>query len=314
MASMSHDAATRYHPEVLDEPWGVQEQWQAVGGVPLAMHYVTGLLRSDDGRSWMAMRSTFPVAARKLTLLERRAEESYHAVPNIDPYAGAVEYGCRDGVWGDWQPDGSALIESTDGALGWHESGLLDVSGDLLGTPPRCAVVESDVPIVYSMRWFAVDGKVTGVPVSGTAVLASVHLPGGYQLTSSPYIAEAQIAWAEFCNEFDDGTCESGLLVAGRQGFSVLAVGRSDGSASTSTSVSLTVVTGSGVPDFPEFARFDTDRGVWEARPLRAEGRWPIRSDLPGGHRLVEARIGRVGEQRSVRRSSGWLETYQERL
>lgn len=291
-------------------------QWQDVRGVPVSMHYVTGYLTSLDGsRTWMAMRSTMGGKARKLTLFELEEDGGFGDPPaRDDAYGGPVESGCRDGVWGEWRPNGSALIETTETTIGWHEDDLLDVRGRLLGEPPRMFVPHHEAPFGYSLRWFAVEGTVGGVEVTGTACLDVVHLPHGVSLMVTPYLTVGQIAWTEFCTEYDDGTFDCGALLYGREGFCAMLILAGDGRVLTTTEVSAQFASDGRDPEFPATVRYSGGGEEWVVEAAPDGGRWPLRTDLPDGHRIVRIVAKRVGDTRRVVRACGFVEGYMERM
>lgn len=308
---MSAQDERSYRPTLLVGPWDSAVQWEDAGSIPLAMHYATGFLTSPDGdRRWTAMRSTLGGQARKLTVLELGSDGGYGgALVEPDAYTGPLEVECRDGVWGDWRPDGAALFQCVGESFRWEEPDVLKLTGVLLGGPPRLMVPDPEAPYVYTTRWFAMAGRIRGEAVSGLVDFSSVHLSEGQQLISTPYV-DAHIAAVEFCNQFEDGTAECGHLLIGRQGYAAMSIRRSTGAALIATEVSATVAKDGGEPAFPATARFRGEGEDWVWQALPTGGRWPMRTDFPDGHRLVEGTVRRVGEDRPARRSAALLEVY----
>jgi hypothetical protein len=280
------------------------------------MHYLLGSLASTEtGRQWVAMRSTLPDRARKLAVLEAGPDGDFNQPVAVgEAYAGPLELACRDGVWGDWKPDGSALVTSTDTELVWNEEGVLRLSGSLLGSPPRFSLLHAEIPFAWTPRWFAVTGTMDGEAVAGQVLFATVHLPVGQPLVPSPYTSEYQLAWCEFANEFEDGTAECGLLLWGREGFAGVCVQRSDGSVLATSELSAELEIDDADVAFPAAVRFTAsgETFVWEALPKG--GRWPLRPDVAEDYRLIQGTVRREGERRPVRRASAFVEAYPDRF
>jgi hypothetical protein len=220
----------------------------------------------------------------------------------------------REGVWGDWLPDGSALLQCTESSFGWAEEGILEVSGTLVGTPPRLYVADAKIPFAWTTRWFAVTGTVHGEAVSGSAIFASVNLPTGQPLVPSPYTSEHQIAWCDFCTEFEDGTAETGLLLWGHNGFAAACVQRRDGTILATSEVTAKAEFDQGKPAFPAVVTYSAagETFVWEAQ--EKGGRWPLRPDVTKDYRLIQGAVRREGEQCTVRRAFAYIEAYESRF
>ncbi|HEX3610927.1 MAG TPA: hypothetical protein VHU88_04505 [Sporichthyaceae bacterium] len=294
---------------------GAQWQWEDAYGVPLSMHYVVANLTSQvSGRQWVAMRSTTADRARKLTVLEAGSDGDFDQKVDCEAYDGPLTLERREGVWGDWLPDGSALLHCTESSFGWSEEGILEVSGTLVGTPPRLYVPNPEVPFAWTTRWFAVTGTIDGEAVAGSAIFASVNLPTGQPLVPSPYTSEYQIAWCDFCTEFEDGTAETGLLLWGNNGFAAACVQHSDGSVLATAEVTAKAEFDQGAPAFPAVVTFSAagEAFVWEAQ--EKGGRWPLRPDVAEDYRLIQGSVRREGEQRVVRRAFAYIEGYEGRF
>jgi hypothetical protein len=279
------------------------------------MHYVVANLTSQEsGRHWVAMRSTTADKARKLTVREAGPDGDFNQKVAGEAYAGPLALERREGVWGDWRPDGSALLQSTDSTFRWCEDGIFEVSGSLVGTPPRLYVPHAEIPIVWTTRWFAVTGTLGDEAVSGSLIFGSVHLPEGQPLVPSPYTSEYQIAWCDFCTEFEDGTTDSGLLLWGHDGFAAVCVQRSDGSILATPEVTAKAEYDSGDPAFPAVVTYSAngETFIWEAQAKG--GRWPLRPDVAEDYRLIQGAVRREGEQRAVRRAFAYVEAYESRF
>jgi hypothetical protein len=205
-------------------------------------------------------------------------------------------------------PDGFTRLEGRGSALTWTETDLVDVTGTAVGPACRLRLDDPAFPLLYTTRPYRVAGVVKGVPVTGAALLVTIHLPEGADLVASPLLSRLQIAWIEFVNELADGTFESGLLVHGREGLTGIAVNRSDGT--TLATADVTVDLENDADSLRRIVFTHRDESLtWEALP--SGGRWPTRADILDGYRF---RQGEVRRDETPRVSYAFAETFQDRM
>lgn len=303
-----------HQAQALINDVGAQWQWEDADGVPLSMHYAVANLISESGRHWVAMRSTTADKARKLTVLEAGPTGDFDRKVPGEAYAGPLTLERRDGIWGDWRPDGTALMQCTESTFAWDEEGIFAVTGRLVGSPPRLYVAHPRLPIAWTTRWFAVTGTIEGEAVSGSAIFASVNLPVGEPLVPSTYTSDLQNSWCDFCTEYEDGTVDSGLLLWGSDGFAAACVQRSDGTFLTDPDVSAKVEVDLGDPAFPVTVTYWAAGETFVFEAQDKGGRWPLRPEISEGYRLIQGAVRRVGEQRPVRRAYAYVEGYTDRF
>ena len=178
----------------------------------------------------MADPRLLPDKARYLHLSESKIGEDFtYAKDHNNSYSGPVEHGEREGKWGVWTPDGTALMLTWDDKMEWHDGDEVSLSGDLVGKGLQFFSPDQDVPSSYSSRLFRVRGSIKGTDVTGLVFHDSIHIGAGIDYIASPYIAKCEAAWVGFATEFDDGAVHSGHLVHGTDEFNIMIVHRTDG-------------------------------------------------------------------------------------
>jgi len=286
--------------------------WATVHGVPFAMQYVYGSLRSGDGTYWWPIRGAFTDRARFLHLPESRDGGDFVWAPEGEKsYSGPVQHEERDGWWGVWLPDGTSLLATNGPEIHWTEGDHLDLTGSLLGDAIQFFVPDAKEPLVYTSRLFRGEGTIKGVPVEGLFFHDSMHMPEDMNFILSSYLTELEAAWVAFATEFDDGTIHAGHLVWGTQGFDLMIVHRTDGPPIVAHDLDVEVAFDG---EFASEVRYTAGDETWVWEALPSGGHCPIRTDLPEGHRWSQGWVHRKGETRTPRCTEALMETYNGRL
>jgi hypothetical protein len=291
--------------------------WGRVNGVPMGMQYFYGSVRSAAGDYWWPIRGFYPNKARYLHLSESKVGEDFtYAKDHHNSYSGPVEQGEREGKWGVWTPDGTALMLTWDDKMEWHDGDEVSLTGDLVGKGLQFFSPDQEVPSSYSSRLFRVRGRIKGTEVSGLVFHDSIHIGEGIDYIASPYIAKCEAAWVGFATEFDDGTIHSGHLVHGTDDFNIMIVHRTDGPPLIARDIDVEVELEGEPFDEKAYPTKVTYTGggqtwIWEANE---GGRCPIRHDLEKGHRWRQGWVHQAGDTRKPVVTEALMETYNGRL
>lgn len=299
-------------------------------GLPVSMQYIYGSLRTKGGTYYWPIRGTYRHRARHLHLsvadrevvddgdrLSDRVGDFRYAVGTGEGYEGDVTWERRDGSWAVCKDDGEPLMSLGDTTLSWTEGAAVDLRGTIDGPALQFGVGNDEWPFVYTSRLFRVtDGLVEGEPVEGWVFHDTLHLPEGENFMTSPYQRQLQGAWVAFVTEYDDGAIHAGHLVHGLDGFTVLAVHRSDGPPLLSNVADVEVEV--DADDFPTRVSYvaGDQTWVWDGYSLSGSGRgrMPVRADIGPDHRWTQGIVRPLGETRKVVSAEALMETYQDRL
>ena len=285
--------------------------WNDMHGLPFAMQYAYGSLRSDDGMYWWPIRGAYTDRARFLHLSESRTGDDFIWAPEGDKaYTGPVVHEERDGWWGVWLPDGSSLLATNGPEFRWTEGDALDITGELVGDGMQFFVPDADEPLLYTSRLFRGTGTIKGTPVTGLFFHDSMHMPAGTNFILSSYLTALEAAWVAFATEFEDGTVHAGHLIWGTEGYDLMLVHRSDGPPIVARDLDVQVRFDGEFASEIRYSAGD-ETWVWEAAQ---GGHCPIRTDLPEGHRWSQGWVHREGETRRPACTEALMETYNGRL
>lgn len=291
-----------------------EQLFAPVNDLPLSMVYTIGILDAEDGSSWFPVRGFFTDVTRSARPMVAPPGGDYTLAPEAaDCYSGPVESGRRDASWGFRQPDGTSLLTLNGSDVELAEGGFLAIGGDAVGPACRLSVDHPDHPLVYTSRAFRVRGRIRDCAVDGVLFVDAIHTLPGRSLFPSPYVESLQVAWCSFANELVDGTWESGLLLAGREGYSAISV-QHDGQplAATGRLDSAAYDVEAAEPGFP---RRITVNGAGQSFDWRAPdaGRWPVMSHYAPDHRMRRGTLQRMGAG-PVLRSLALVEGYVDRM
>ncbi len=291
-----------------------QQLFAPVDGLPLAMVYTIGILDAEDGSSWFPVRGFFTDVTRSARPMEAPPGGDYTPAPEAaDCYSGPVTSGRRGDAWGYWQPDGTPMLTLGESDVALREGEFLNIDGEAVGPACRLSVDHPHHPLVYTSRVFRSRGRIRSSAVDGVLFVDTIHSLPGKSLFPSPYVEFMQQAWCSFANEFIDGTWESGILLAGRDGYSAISV--QHGGSPLAATGRLDAAAYEVEDAEPRFPRRVSMRGGghvfdWQAAPA---GRWPVMTHYAPDHRMRRGTLHRTGAG-PVRRSLALAEGYVERM
>jgi hypothetical protein len=284
-------------------------------GLPLSMVYLISFF-DEEGSSarWFSTRGFYRDRTRGIRIGEgtSRGELELDGQAEAAVYSGSVEIACEGRQWAVSQGDGLPILEGVGSDFRWTDGTLLRLSGHLAGPAVRITADDPDHPMVYTNIPLRVTGRVSGRPVDGAVLLSTAHMPEGKSYYPSPYVDRRQITWTEFLNENSDGSVENGVLIHGTEGFAVAAIGTSEGAA-VATHLE-TKIRNDGVPAFPSEIQYLLPADSITFSALACGGRFPVRTDMPGEHRLQRGTVRRAGALREPVRSFAFTESYQDRM
>ena len=158
-------------------------------------------MRSAAGDYWWPIRGFYPTKARYLHLSESKIGEDFrYAKDHNNSFSGPVEHGERDGKWGVWTRDGTALMLTWDDKMEWHDGDEVSLTGDLVGKGQQFFSPDRDVPSSYSSRLFRVRGSIKGADVTGLAFPRQHPHRRGDRLHRQPPHREMRSRLGWICN------------------------------------------------------------------------------------------------------------------
>lgn len=151
-----------------------------VFGLPAAMQYFFGSLRSADGRYFWPIRGSYRDRARHLHLSEGKFTGPTDMPTAVSDFTFAVEaagaheraaswVSTAPGSWAINRTDGRPPLVATDNtSLTWIEDDKLALHGMQRGVGVQFRVPNTEWPFMYSSRLFEVDsGQIDGCAVKG---------------------------------------------------------------------------------------------------------------------------------------------------
>src|SRR3954453_20740397 len=145
-------------------------------------------------------------------------------------------------------PGNSFSMRWTGGEFAWVETGLLDLSGPLIGSGTQWYLPRPDRRMMYCSQFYLGEGTLLGTPVWGFLGFDQVYLPQGVRLyVDDPWAGEQpeglELAWYTWGTRYTDGSWEVGQFAAGHGRSGVAFISTSDGAELSTTDITVEVTT-----------------------------------------------------------------------
>jgi hypothetical protein len=135
-----------------------------------------------------------------------------------------------------------ALTLSTE-TLRYEETGIIDVSGDLVAPPLQWFLPGPDSSLLYLTQTWLVEGELLGKRVRGFLFWEEAWMrPGGRLYVDKDPLHDAEYTtWYSWANHYADGSAEVGHFLFGNGDFHVGVIGHSDGTVTTARTMDAVV-------------------------------------------------------------------------
>lgn len=295
-------------------------------GLRLVCEYLAGSVRGADGTNYVIGRKFIGPVTGGLWYMSDRSGTLRLLPESTRAMKGEIRRTSADHTrrWseplmhrlpGDLLIDGEGGVEImlNDTELTWSEGQLFSVRGrratgasSLLHLPMR----GEQLHYISIPHW--VEGTVEGQPAEGVLLFDYAYWGTGGDYKESQFFNNHGLIWHEFCNRFEDGTFEAGLIVKGSNNLSACAVVEGERLITATNRLDPSVsLDEEGFQSKTVFASQDHD---WEFIG-DASGRYQEFSKarhLP--YRAQSGVTRRRGDERVLDFGWGWMDGYPERL
>ncbi len=219
-----------------------------------------------------------------------------------------------DTAWWSSLPEDSGAawrISASGSDFHWHEDGLFDLKGHLLGHGMQWYLPGVDWGTFYVAQMYAVQGTCEGRPVQGVISLDQAWLAEGGAIHMHKDLVvnnKMHVIWWNFATVYEDGSYDVGSILVGHENLGYAILQNEQGEVRTSTRIE-------GIARHADGSWFAADAHVtidgseqWEFLP-DPKGRMV---DFVGGFPITaqqEGRWRRVGDTRVPKLWMAWGET-----
>ncbi len=214
------------------------------------------LLRSTAGHSDPHMR-VLPVS--------KQAASSKQAETRLEN--GAMVWSSNKSVEGaPWE------ITCAGETCRWHEEGVLDLEGRLIGPGLQWYLPEKDLGTYYASLQYQVTGTVLGEDVRGIIAIDQIFMPEGavlYRVKDTLVGQKVHSLWYTWGTRYKDGTLDAGHFIVGhgRSGFALLTNERGEPYYTNNITADIKTRTDEHGDVWPDHIILDVDGTKWEFLP-----------------------------------------------
>ncbi len=287
-------------------------------GLKFTKHMPFGTLRDDEGHMYSLARALNSPGSTpnptKFLFLSTRVDEQTLRIDSETMESRATTMFPKRWMEGDsvhWSSlddeDGAPWNLSASGTrFTWHEAGLLELEGKLLGNGTQFYIPGEEWGTFYVSQLYDVSGVLNGRPVKGVICLDQVWLPEGGAIHYAKDIVvenKMHVLWWTFATVYKDGSWDMGSFMLGHENLGYAIFQNSEGRVHCTTDIEGEAIHKDG-SYFLKTARIFIDgKETWEFLP---DARGDM-VDFVGGFPITAQQEGRWRKEGDTREPDHWI-------
>lgn len=295
-------------------------------GLPMSNQYIYSRFTAEDGSTCCVTRPFTMYDSAGCALFSGQSDDKRLAT-NLEAMAtawrGELQRHVSDGHIGLMSMDGWQLPEpalgiklTKDGRMVYVERDILRLDLEHVGPSMQWFAPAPGESMAWVTSFYRGTGTILGKRVEGWLGYDTMYLDVGKRWQDDAFVIRkgVQLAWTNVCNEYADGTRETGIFGGGygRFGYALIANERGEVVGRSRTVRTRISEYEDGYPAVITFSFRDEDTDelqewVWTAEPF---GRIHLQDLVPSAahKRDCEGVMVRRGETRDIKHNLGWLD------